>query len=377
MLDDLSFIAPQTPGLVAPFPLGTVTAPFALSLATTPQETTESFVGRLGNLIRGKGAVPLLMMIFGDCSERAALTRQLRLQLGPVEWPLLWSQGSACNGSALAGVQLYAVQGTPPDLQRILIRDRVVASCYSDGESRHCLLGGLGNAADPSLAPELQAEDCFEELCAALAQVGMSLSNVARTWFYNHRILDWYGDFNRVRTAFYTSQKPSWSSLPASTAVSGANPDRTALVLGAWAVDAPKRKKVVTALKSPLQGPAPAYGSSFSRAVQISSGGERQVIVSGTASITPDGLTAHLGDVERQIALTLDVVQGILGEAGMGWADVTRALAYCKDPLAAQSFANILRARGMENFPHICVHCDICRDNLLFELELDAAKKSR
>ena len=36
---------------------------------------------------------------------------------------------------------------------------------------------------------------------------GMSFGNVMRTWFYLDRILEWYHEFNHVRTAFFRERK--------------------------------------------------------------------------------------------------------------------------------------------------------------------------
>ena len=59
-----------------------------------------------------------------------------------------------------------------------------------------------------------------------------------------------------------------------------------------------------------------------------------QLLVSGTASIVPNGDTAHRGDVRRQIELSMQVAGAILESRQMSFADVSRATAYFKAPAA-------------------------------------------
>jgi enamine deaminase RidA (YjgF/YER057c/UK114 family) len=203
-----------------------------------------------------------------------------------------------------------------------------------------------------------------------LAEAELELADVARTWFFNADILDWYGEFNRVRTAHYAHHAFRIGATPASTGVAGSNPAQAALVMGAWAVRGTQGRSCAWEVPSPLQGPAPAYGSSFSRAVEIRSGGLRRLLVSGTASIAPGGETLHSGEPLRQAALTLEVVGAILKSRAMGFGNVVRATAYVKhrhDAEALQAWFG-----SQVQLPCVWVNCDICREDLLFELELDA-----
>lgn len=123
-----------------------------------------------------------------------------------------------------------------------------------------------------------------------------------------------------------------------------------------------------------MQCPAKDYGSSFSRAVEVVTPGTRRLFISGTASIAPEGRTVHAGDAGAQVALTLDVVRAILESRGMGWNDVTRTVAYFKHVPDAPVFARLCAARGMPVLPAVVMNEDICREDLLFEIELDAIR---
>ena len=93
----------------------------------------------------------------------------------------------------------------------------------------------------------------------------------------------------------------------------------------------------VAEVPSPMQCPAAKYGSSFSRAVEILSGDGNHLLISGTASIAPDGGTACRANLGGQIARTMEVVESILKSRGLGFADVTRATAYFRTLAAPQS----------------------------------------
>jgi enamine deaminase RidA (YjgF/YER057c/UK114 family) len=203
----------------------------------------------------------------------------------------------------------------------------------------------------------------------------MTVKNVARTWLFLDDILSWYGDFNHVRNDFFARTELRAGSVPASTGVSGRNPAFSAVGLAAWAVK-PRNQagEVVHVVPSPRQCPAPAYGSAFSRAVEIGSPGFRQVLVSGTASIEPGGQTAHVGDVRAQINLSMEVVEAILESRGMTFADVSRATAYFRSGAAAPLFNDWLERHELRGLPVVNACCDICRDDLLFEIEVDAIK---
>jgi len=162
--------------------------------------------------------------------------------------------------------------------------------------------------------------------------------------------------------------------VPASTGIGGSNPHGAAMVAGIYAVKSSNPEVTVQAVPSPLQCPALEYGSSFSRAVEVAMPDLQRLLVSGTASIAPDGQTQHVCDVEAQTARTCEVIGAILESRGMGWEDVTRATAYVRFPEDAEVFEQFRSARGMPVLPVVVAHNVICRGDLLFELEVDAVR---
>jgi hypothetical protein len=58
----------------------------------------------------------------------------------------------------------------------------------------------------------------------------------------------------------------------------------------------------------------------------------------------------------------------------MRWEDVTRATAYVRHPEDAGVFEDYRASRGLPELPVVVAHNTICRDDLLFELEVDAVQ---
>jgi enamine deaminase RidA (YjgF/YER057c/UK114 family) len=100
----------------------------------------------------------------------------------------------------------------------------------------------------------------------------------------------------------------------------------------------------------------------------------RRLFVSGTASISPDGKTEHVRDVDAQAVRTTEVVEAILDSRDMAWEDVTRATAYVRFPQDADVVRTFRDAAGRADLPLVVAHNVICRDDLLVELEVDAVQ---
>lgn len=311
---------------------------------------------------RGKTVAQL---VFGGCSFR----EDACYQMNGVDWPMMWLQGDVCPGTHVAGAQSFILEGV--EVRQIVIDGRVIGSAWSDQHADYCLLVGL-LPANTVAGRSAQTRSSFEQIEAALHQAGMDFSHVVRTWFYLDRLLDWYDEFNVVRTAFFKDRGVFNRLIPASTGIGASNPAGAALTSGALAIR-PRHSQVrIQEVGSPLQNPATEYRSSFSRAVEIGFPSHRLLTISGTASIAPNGKTVHQDDIVKQIHLTLDVVEGILKSRGMEWQDTTRAVAYFYDIHDLPTFDAICAERGIPPLPLAPAHATVCRADLLFELELDA-----
>lgn len=283
--------------------------------------------------------------------------------------PQLW----LCGDGALPAVyQRYLLSGCETRLLRH--NGGTVGVCYEDEFAEYCLLTGI-LPSDLTASQVDQTTSMFENIEAAMQLAGMDFSHVARTWLYMDRILEWYDPFNRARDSFFESRGVFDAMVPASTGIGSANLCGAAITACAIGVKPRDSRTTITEVESPLQCSATDYRSSFSRAVEIATPANRTLLVSGTASIEPGGATIHADDVGKQIQLTMDVVEAILSSRDMGWQDATRAVMYLKQAEYNNLWQTWLRKNELTNLPLLTVVADVCRDDLLVELEIDTVKK--
>ncbi len=317
-----------------------------------------------------------------------------------------WNSGSPCQSEWRRGMQYVfgpASGGLPPGAIRLLPQqhgvtlsdddasvsfqllcvesDRATPVVYEgrqsgvvweDDDARYCLVGDL-YPRDFHDAEGAQCRQLYEVFESVLEAHEFAFTDCIRTWLYPSAVLDWYDTLNDVRTRFFEERGVFDRIVPASTGI-GAGNTRGAAIVGSLLAVQPKGDAVTLhRLPSPLQCSAENYGSSFSRAVAVRHSCYRELYVSGTASIEPGGLTIHVGDIEKQIQLSLDVMEAILAKEGLGWADVSRAIAYFKHKAEhLPVFHRIAQERHLPDFPLVCFQADVCRHDLLFEIEADA-----
>jgi enamine deaminase RidA (YjgF/YER057c/UK114 family) len=99
-------------------------------------------------------------------------------------------------------------------------------------------------------------------------------------------------------------------------------------------------------------------------------------LISGTASIAPEGRTLWPESLGRQIEQTMAVVEAILTSRGFALPHLTRATAYLKHRADIPAFEAWRGGWGLHPLSVITTHCGVCRDDLLFELEADAWQPS-
>jgi len=285
--------------------------------------------------------------------------------------PFSLVEGAPCHSGEVAGVNLTGVRGCEPTIYET--NAGAFVSLIEDSHARRVAVTGIsaeGLWADPGQ----QAAETFRQAESALGLVGMTFRDVYRTWLFLDDILSWYDDLNRVRSEFFHDRGVFDGMVPASTGIGAANPRGAAITMDLLAMVPLDDSVSVQAIPSPLQCPALEYGSSFSRAVEVTEPDLRSLLVSGTASIEPGGGTIYGDDVVAQVDRTLDVIEAILTSRDMDWGDVTRAVAYFRYAADAGAIDEPWRNRGGHRDRLIVTESTICRDDLLFELEIDAVR---
>ena len=230
------------------------------------------------------------------------------------------------------------------------------------------------------------------------SSVGVRFDQVVRTWLYVGGILDSegnaqrYKEFNRARSDFYRDTSFLADCVPASAegrrpvypASTGIGTAGHGLVGSAIALDTGRRDILAAALENPRQTAAYDYAAAyspqspkFSRAMALSCGENATIFISGTASITGSE-TRHAGDPVAQTDQTLDNIADLLCEenlarhdmAGLGASLASLGLVrvYVK---RREDYAAVREAcrRRLGDLPVIFAQADVCREDLLVEIE--------
>jgi enamine deaminase RidA (YjgF/YER057c/UK114 family) len=336
-----------------------------LNRLASPKERAYETAQKLFDSARFQNAHLLGGVVFG--SERmGAGGNETHMS---TNWPMYYFDTSLSPHRGVTGAQAWAVADC--DVLPLWRHGRILGGCYEDADARFCFLGGLV-PSDPLKSRMDQLVEVLETAEQVLGEVGMNFSHVARTWFYLDRILDWYDEFNQVRNRFFEPRDIFEGVLPASTGIGVSNELGLALSAQLIAIAPKKDGGRVFAVPSPMQCSPLRYKSAFSRAVEVELRSHRQLYVSGVASIDGDGKTARPGDMPAQIELTLDVIEALLKSRRMDWSNATRAVAYMTDREAFGSVEASLIRRGAIGLLWIPAISQICRGDLLFEMEVDA-----
>ena len=241
--------------------------------------------------------------------------------------------------------------------------------------------GGIGSDLP---FPEGQATDALAKMEAVLAAEGMTFGHVVRQWNYIEGLLELRADcplghqsyqvFNDVRAVAY-ARSTFPTGYPAAT---GIGQSAGGIVLEFIALDAPPDVRVA-AISNPRQTDAHDYSGGmlvgeslvrlqnkctpkFERAKLVARGDEQTVFVSGTAAIIGEQSVAP-GDVEAQTRTTIDNISALVGGGGL-----SRLRAYVKHSRDIPAVRRICEAT-FGSIPAVYVQADICRDELLVELE--------
>lgn len=337
----------------------------------TPQQedSFSTILTRLAEAVQNAGAQVISLEVFGGLGSGAMQREVVKEAFGDAAFPVTWVEESSGDASKITGVQAWAISGV--SVLPIIFKGTVLGTYYDVPSGRYCRLGGV-MPSDTTLSQQEQTDAVFRRMDAALQLCDMQFTQVVRTWFFNHHLLDWYDAFNTSRDAFFREKQMFQHVVPSSTGIEGGNPTGAALQAGALAIIPANKEITVTAVPSPLQCAALEYGSTFSRATEIQEPGVRRLFISGTASISPDGKTQFDGDTAAQIKRTMEVVNSILHFREMDLSCTTRALTYFKHTEDIPLFDVWRKETNTPDIPAIRIHNDVCRHDLLFEIELDA-----
>jgi 2-iminobutanoate/2-iminopropanoate deaminase len=138
--------------------------------------------------------------------------------------------------------------------------------------------------------------------------------------------------------------------------------------------ESPVRKRAICAPE--VLNEAAKYGSAFSRGLRLDfPNGVSHLLLSGTASVGPEGQTLYPGDFRAQCWRTYHNLTQLLESEGATWHDVVRTTCYLRDIERDYPQFNSIRteffvALGLDPMPASTgIQARICRSDLLVEIE--------
>ena len=134
-------------------------------------------------------------------------------------------------------------------------------------------------------------------------------------------------------------------------------------------------RKPITALNALNEAYQYERPSSFSRGLRLDLGGVAILLISGTASIGPNGETLHAGDFRAQQQRTYANITALLEAEGATWKDIVRTTCYLRDIERDYAAFNeertaFFREQGLDPLPASTgIQAILCRPDLLIEIE--------
>jgi len=122
--------------------------------------------------------------------------------------------------------------------------------------------------------------------------------------------------------------------------------------------------------------------SSFSRGMRLDLGGIAILLISGTASVGPNGETLHAGDFRAQARRMFQNVTALLAAEGATWHDVVRTTCYLRDidrdyVVFNEERTAFYQQQGLDPLPASTgIQAKLCRPDLLVEMEAIAIFRS-
>ena len=317
--------------------------------------------------------------VFGSLSIEAAVLRERKIAMSerqiPADGPVTYVEGTPPWGEGLAGVIIQAV--SEDDVWSIMDGGTPCGRGWRRNGSKYLMLQNIqGRAASrPG-----QVREMFDRAEDILRRNGAFYKDAARTWLYLSEILDWYPDFNKARSEKYgefgimPGPGDARLLLPASTGIGADTSSGAAATMDLLAVvENDNMTSQVRKLTNRGQLDAFRYGAAFSRGAVIAGDHVNIIQISGTAAIDEHGISLYHGDIRSQIKCTFDKIESLLRQEGAGLTDICAATVFVKRPEYAEVFWEMAAERELEDFPAVCVVADVCREELLFEIDAEAA----
>ena len=278
-----------------------------------------------------------------------------------------------CRPGIDVELQVYAIIPTSPEAVTVTTypaqRENISVKLVQVGRARHLFVNNVTGQAlngEPNGFRQ-QSDRMFRIAQDTLAEHGVSFGSVLRTWIYLPEIGTDYAELNASRSTFFSEEEVN--RLPASSGIGTlAQFPSAKCVLDVYALLNPEIAKIEV-MRAPTLNEASEYGSAFSRGIRMTLSESTHLFVSATPGVDEMGKTAGEGNARVQIERMLVNVEELLRAQGATWSDLTHAVTYLKSPEYLELYEEACAERGIDDVPHSIVSADICRPELVSEME--------
>lgn len=246
-------------------------------------------------------------------------------------------------------------------------------------KNKDIMFGALCFPAAETGELEQMTSEAYAELLECITAEGYP--HLFRVWNYIPYINDELGTLERYKLfcmgrhhALMEHDEQFYSDLPAASALGTHTQGLIVYFLASRLAGEQKEnpRQVNAYCYPPIYGPK---SPSFSRAKIMRWGAEIDFYISGTASIVGHE-SRHIGDVYEQLRETLRNIDTLAEDASLesggrlrSTSDLTMLKVYIRNPADYPAIRQALEASLASPVPTIYLHADICRADLLLEIE--------
>ena len=307
-------------------------------------------------------------------SRRVMLREKIRRRYGNSEPALSYVSQPPLNAPLILEVHSYI----PDAKDQLTFRHyKGVPYVILKNQSGHFLFAGGFQGDVINFGIEQQSVEVFKMVSEVLKKEGFPVNSIIRQWNYIEQITAFdgtdqhYQSFNNARSEFYN--KADWSNgYPAATGI-GANLGGILVDLDAAVFSVPDA--YATPIDNKLQVAAHAYSENvleaakekkttpkFERAKSMTFSDRELVYISGTAAIRGEESLTGVG-LERQLQITMENIAELIGNAKLNMLRV-----YLKEMTDFEEAEKLMNGYNL-NIPISYMWADVCRDELLIEIE--------
>lgn len=301
----------------------------------------------------------------------------------------------------LTGNILISVIAQPPITGKVMVEtcfydpELWVAEPVSDEENGGMLFKNGNNRILIGNVQSFVSENCrensdlaFRQLSNVFVQARFPINAIVRQWNYIEDILGFdaneqrYQEFNNVRSAFYGNCFEG-KGYPAAT---GIGMNQGGVIIEFIAIQSPNL--VTKPIDNPVQVAAHSYSDEvlvgeacvvkttpkFERARYLELLGKKIIFISGTASIRGEH-TVGAGDPARQTEITIENIKQLYSESVLAKLSTGNlspkyghARVYVKEKKDYAAIRKTFKSH-FGNLPVVYIIADICRNDLLVEIE--------